>query len=203
MPPAGAPTAEGNASGVDPTVWSALLDTGDSSRRFYADGRVCEDDLTNVGAQGETQIFASRGVWRAAIDVSVGPTTILNFSAGAHGIVRVYARTGTTKALIKQGTFLGQDPVSRLVVSTRAVPCDEILVTARLGLFEANALPLSFSVAMYGFDLGQNLSDVTVTDEQGPLSLGTVSNLPAFLYGFYASLDGAAAGLNYLWFSEG
>ena len=177
-------------------------------RRIFEDGRVTDQVEFWIQTQ-EQNVWASGGDWRAAIEIAVQGEPGGSFD---NGIVRLYARTGNTRSLIKQGRY-GPPVVNRtkLVLSTRSVPCDELIVavqgvsSASPPLTEQNKVRLS--VGMHGFEPSPPIQDITQQLGGGPFALATPfqispANFPAFFYSLTASLSTAAATTRFIWVSS-
>ena len=190
-------------------MYNKLQNSVHSRRRLFEDGRVT-DQVEFWVQTNELQVWASGPDWRAAIDVAVQAEPGGSFNKG---IIRLYARTGNTRALVKQGRW-DHPPkdLTKLTLSTRSVPCDEMIITAQAPqaatppLTEKNKVRLS--VAMHGFEPSPEIADIVASTEviEGGLGAGiaTISpeGFPAFLYSLYATLDSGAAATEFIWVSS-
>lgn len=175
-----------------------------SRRRIFEDGRVTDQVEFWAGTR-EVEVWSSDEDWRSAIDVAIQSDPAGTFD---NGIVRLYAKTGNTRSLVKQGRY--NAPVvnrTRLVLSVRSVPCDDMIVTVQgvlpvtPPLVEANKVRLS--VGMHGFEPSKSANDITITQEIAASTPVTLSpaGFTGYLYGFYATL-GTASATRYIWFSD-
>lgn len=200
--------------GQPPHKWSAKGDAAATvgTRVYYVDGRITDyEDSKPVGPAGaEVELWSSHQDWRSIIEVAIGIPDNVASSQLANAAVKIYAKTGVTRSLLKQGRVPSSFAPSgllgggaSLLVVRASAACDEYLVTCvvendyvPLGGVPDNGIP-KFSFAMRGFESHQ-LRDITAQSRQ-IADNNVISVIPSVFYGVYGMLDPTAGATRYLW----